>query len=127
MNAQLKDARALKGQHGLTRIFNAAGYSLAGLQAAWQGEAAFRQLVLLNAILLPLACLLEVTSVERLLLILVPMLALVVELLNSAIEATVDRISLDLHPLSKRAKDMGSAAQLITLALIVLTWTHILL
>lgn len=127
MNAQLKDARALKGQRGLTRIFNAAGYSLAGLQAAWQGEAAFRQLVLLNAILLPLACLLEVTSVERLLLILVPMLALVVELLNSAIEATVDRISLDLHPLSKRAKDMGSAAQLITLALIVLTWTHILL
>lgn len=127
MNTQLKDARALKGQRGLTRIFNAAGYSLAGLQAAWQGEAAFRQLVLLNAILLPLACLLEVTSVERLLLILVPMLALVVELLNSAIEATVDRISLDLHPLSKRAKDMGSAAQLITLALIVLTWTYILL
>lgn len=76
----------------------------------------------MNAILLPLACLLEVTSTERLLLILVPLLALVVELLNSAIEATVDRISLDLHPLlSKRAKDMGSAAQLITLALIVLT------
>lgn len=128
MNAQLKDVHALKGQHGLTRIFNAASYSLAGLQLAWQGEAAFRQLVLLNAILLPLACPLEVTSAERRLLILVPLLALVVELLNSAIEATVDRISLDLHPLlSKRAKDMGSAAQLITLALIVLTWTHILL
>lgn len=77
---------------------------------------------------MPLACLLEVTSVERLLLILVPLLALVVELLNSTIETTVDRISLDLHPLlSKRAKDMGSAAQLITLALIVLTWTYILL
>lgn len=127
MNTQHTDASALKGQRGLIRILNAAGYSLAGLQAAWQGEAAFRQLVLLNTVLLPLAFLLDVSPVERLLLMLMPLLALVVELLNSAIEATVDRISLDLHPLSRQAKDMGSAAQLITLALVALTWIHILL
>lgn len=121
------DALSLKGQRGLARILNAAGYSLAGLRDAYRGEAAFRQLLLLNGVLLPLAFLLDVTRSERLLLILMPLLALVVELLNSAIEATVDRISLSLHPLSKRAKDMGSAAQFITLVMITLTWAIVLL
>lgn len=125
--ADTTDALSLKGRTGLRRIFDAAGYSLMGLQAAYRGEAAFRQLLLLNALLLPLACLLDVTRSERLLLMIVPLLSLIVELLNSAIEATVDRISLSLHPLSKQAKDMGSAAQFIALLLIGLTWGVILL
>lgn len=121
------NALSLKGRSGLTRLLNAVGYSLAGLQAAFRGEAAFRQLLIMNAVLLPLACLVDATPGERVLLILVPALALVVELLNSAIEATVDRISLSIHPLSKQAKDMGSAAQFIMLILIALTWGLILL
>ncbi|MDO9620140.1 MAG: diacylglycerol kinase [Pseudomonas sp.] len=121
------DALSFKGRRGLRRILDAGGYSLMGLQAAYRGEAAFRQLLLLNVVLLPLACLVDVTRSERLLLMLVPLLSLIVELLNSAIEATVDRISLSLHPLSKQAKDMGSAAQFIALLLIGLTWGLILL
>lgn len=121
------DAQALKGRTGLTRILHAGGYSLAGLRAAYRGEAAFRQLLLLNAVLIPTACLLDVSRGERALLILAPFLALIVELLNSAIEAAIDRISLALHPLSKQAKDMGSAAQLLALTLIALTWGVILL
>jgi diacylglycerol kinase (ATP) len=127
MNDDTTDALTLKGRSGLARIWHATGYSLAGLQAAYRGEAAFRQLLLLNGLLLPLACLVDVSRAERTLLILVPLLALVVELLNSAIEATVDRISLSLHPLSKQAKDMGSAAQLIALNMIGLTWGMLLL
>lgn len=121
------DALSLKGRTGLRRILDASGYSLMGLQAAYRGEAAFRQLLLLNVVLLPLACLVDVTRSERLLLMIVPLLSLIVELLNSAIEATVDRISLSIHPLSKQAKDMGSAAQFIALLLIGLTWGMILL
>jgi diacylglycerol kinase (ATP) len=125
--AETHDALSLKGRTGLRRILDAGGYSLMGLQAAYRGEAAFRQLLLLNVLLLPLACLVDVTRSERVLLIIVPMLGLIVELLNSAIEATVDRISLSLHPLSKQAKDMGSAAQFIALALVAVTWGLILL
>ncbi|MCO3512331.1 diacylglycerol kinase [Pseudomonas aeruginosa] len=95
-----------KGQTGLKRILNATGYSLAGFLAAFRGEAAFRQLVLLNVVLIPVA---------------------IVELLNSAIEATVDRVSLERHPLSKNAKDMGSAAQFVALTVITVTWATILL
>jgi diacylglycerol kinase (ATP) len=126
-SADTHDALALKGRTGLRRILDAGGYSLMGLRAAYRGEAAFRQLLLLNAVLLPLACLVDVSRSERLLLMLVPLLSLIVELLNSAIEATVDRISLSIHPLSKQAKDMGSAAQFIALLLIGLTWAMILL
>lgn len=120
-------ARSLKGRTGLSRILHATGYSLAGLTAAFRGEAAFRQLVLLNAVLFPIACLVDVSRGERALLIIAPLLALAVELLNSAIEATVDRISLSIHPLSRQAKDMGSAAQLVTLLAIGVTWAVILL
>ncbi|HKS14075.1 MAG TPA: diacylglycerol kinase [Pseudomonas sp.] len=116
-----------KGQTGLKRIFNAAGYSLDGLRAAFKGEAAFRQLVLLNVLLVPLAFWLPVSRAERAVLIAVSMLGLIVELFNSAIEAAIDRISLDRHPLSKNAKDMGSAAQLVALAMIALVWGVILL
>ena len=116
-----------KGQTGLKRIFNAAGYSLDGLRAAFTGEAAFRQLLLINLLLIPLAFYVEVSRVERALMIAVCLLALIVELLNSAVEAAIDRISLDLHPLSKTAKDMGSAAQFVSLTLIGSVWLVILL
>jgi len=125
--AESLDAATLKGRQGLRRIVQAGGYSLAGLRAAYVGEAAFRQVVLLNLLLIPLAFLLDVSRVERAVLIAVVLLAPIVELLNSAIEATVDRISLELHPLSKRAKDMGSAAQLLTMTLIAVVWAAILL
>jgi len=121
------DGAALKGRSGLVRIWYACGYSLAGLRAAYAGEAAFRQLAWLSLLLIPLALLLDVSRVERAVLIAVVFLALIVELLNSAIEATVDRISFELHPLSKQAKDMGSAAQLLALCLIGLVWAVILI
>lgn len=116
-----------KGQTGLKRILNATGYSFDGLRAAFTGEAAFRQLVLLNVVLVPVSFLLQVSRVERTVLIAVCLLALIVELLNSAIEAAIDRISLERHPLSKNAKDMGSAAQFVALTMIVLVWAVILL
>ncbi|WP_448679809.1 diacylglycerol kinase [Pseudomonas nicosulfuronedens] len=120
-------ASPFKGQTGLKRIFNAAGYSLAGFAAAFKGEAAFRQLVLINVILIPLSFFFDVTRGERALLIAVCLLALIVELLNSAIEAVVDRVSLERHPLSKNAKDMGSAAQFVALTIITVTWAGVLL
>ncbi|MCV4262985.1 diacylglycerol kinase [Pseudomonas capsici] len=116
-----------KGQTGLKRILNAAGYSFDGLSAAFKGEAAFRQLVLLNVVLIPLSFVVNVSRGEQALLIAVCLLALIVELLNSAVEAAIDRISLDLHPLSKNAKDMGSAAQLVALSMIAVVWGLVLL
>ena len=115
-----------KGQTGLKRILNAASYSLDGLRAAFFGEAAFRQLVLLNLVLIPSAFLLDVSRGERALMVAVCLLALIVELLNSAIEAAIDRISLERHPLSKNAKDMGSAAQLLGLINLAVVWGGIL-
>lgn len=104
----------------------AAKYSLDGLLAAYRGEAAFRQLLFLNLVLIPAACLVTATRAERVLLIIAPLFSLIVELFNSAIEAAVDRVSLAIHPLSKQAKDMGSAAQMLALILIALTWGIIL-
>ncbi|QRY82054.1 diacylglycerol kinase [Pseudomonas sp. PDNC002] len=120
-------ASPFKGQTGLKRVLNATGYSLAGFAAAFKGEAAFRQLVLINVILIPLSFFCDVTRGERALMIAVCLLALIVELLNSAIEAVVDRVSLERHPLSKNAKDMGSAAQFVALTIITVTWAGILL
>ena len=120
-------AADLKSRSGVGRILKAGGYSMAGFKAAYQSEAAFRQLVLLAVIFIPLAFFFEVTPVERGLLIGVVWVSLIVELLNSAIEATVDRISLELHPLSGQAKDMGSAAQFIALTLVGSVWALILL
>lgn len=119
-------AEQLKSQKGVKRIILAYCYSVAGLKVAFQKETAFRQLLLLNLLLLPLAFMLDVSHIERAVMIAVLLLALIVELLNSAIEATVDRISLELHPLSKQAKDMGSAAQLVVLALVAMVWSVIL-
>ena len=114
-------------KRGWRHIPAAMRYSLQGLRTAFLGEAAFRLVVLLNLVLIPLAFYLELNAVERALLIGVSLLALVVELLNSALEAAVDRISLAQHPLSKNAKDMGSAAQLVTFVLILVVWTLVLL
>lgn len=121
------DAQALKSRPGPARLLAALGYSAAGLAAAWRHEAAFRQLCALACVLLPVAFWLDLARVERALLVGVVLLALIVELVNSAIEATVDRISLELHPLSKRAKDLGSAAQLLALTLIATVWAVVLL
>ncbi|WP_137938233.1 diacylglycerol kinase [Chitinivorax sp. B] len=115
-----------KGKTGIRRILNAASYSLDGLKAAYTGEAAFRQLTWMALVLVPLAFWLEVTRLEKALLIAVVLFSLVIELFNSAVEAAIDRISLERHELSKRAKDMGSAAQMIGLCIIALTWGLIL-
>lgn len=121
------DTSALKSKSGLGRVAKAAGYSLAGLAAAWRHEAAFRQLSLLACVLIPVAFMVGSTPVERALLVLPVLMSLAIELVNSAIEAVVDRVSLEIHPLSKRAKDLGSAAQLVGLVSIAVVWLAVLL
>ena len=116
-----------KGKTGLQRVLNAAGYSWAGLTAAFRHEDAFRQEVFLAALLVPLAAYLGDTGIERALMIGAVLLVLIVELLNSAVEAAVDRISLERHDLIKRAKDMGSAAVMIALVNVVVVWGLVLL
>lgn len=116
-----------KGKTGIKRILNATQYSLAGFKAAFQHEAAFRQIIFINIILIPITFFLELSAAEQAIMIAVCLLAVIVELFNSAIEAVVDRVSLEKHQLSKNAKDMGSAAQFVALAMIFLTWTIILL
>jgi diacylglycerol kinase (ATP) len=111
---------------GLRRLINALGYSLSGLRLAWKDEAAFRQEVILAIILVPVAFMMPVGEIQRVLLVGSVMLVLVVEMINSAIEAVVDRVSLDIHPLAKKAKDMGSAAVLLALANAILIWIMIL-
>jgi len=111
---------------GLRRIFNATRYSWAGLRAAWRNEAAFRQESLLGLLLTPLALWLGDNSVERALLLGSLLLVIIVELLNTGIEAVVDRIGPERHELSKRAKDAGSAAVFMTLLLVGLVWSFIL-
>jgi len=110
------------GNTGIRRIIRAATYSSQGLLAAWRYEAAFRQELALTLVLLPLAFWLGQDAYERMLLIGVCILVLIVELLNSAIEAAIDRHGDDQHELSGRAKDLGSAAVLFSLLLVVLVW-----
>jgi len=116
-----------KGKTGLVRLWNACGYSLAGFRAAFKHEDAFRQETLLAIILIPLALWLPVTPVGKALMIASVLLVIIVELLNSAIEATVDRISLENHDLAKRAKDIGSAAVLVSLLNVIVVWGLVLL
>jgi len=116
-----------KGKTGLTRLWNALHYSVDGLRAAYRHEDAFRQEVWLTLILVPTALLLPVGTVAKALMIGSVLLVLVVELLNSAVEATVDRISLENHRLAKRAKDIGSAAVLIALLNVAAVWLLVLL
>lgn len=111
-----------KGHRGVRRLVNALFFSLSGLALAFRHESAFRQEIALAAVLLPTALLLPVAPAERVLLAGSVLLVLVVELLNSSVEAAIDRIGLDTHRLSKRAKDLGSAAVLVALGLLLLTW-----
>jgi len=115
-----------KGKTGLRRLWNAFHYSLAGFKAAYQNEDAFRQESLLAAVLIPLALCLPAGGVGKALMIGSVLLVLVVELLNSAVEATVDRISLEDHQLAKRAKDIGSAAVLLSLVNLAVVWALVL-
>lgn len=116
-----------KGRTGLVRLWNAMHYSLAGLKAAYRHEDAFRQEVHLAILLIPLTFLLPATNIGRALMIGSVLLVLIVELLNSAVEATVDRISLEHHRLAKRAKDIGSAAVLISLINVAIVWLLVLI
>ena len=116
-----------KGKTGLKRIWNALFYSIAGLSAAFRHEDAFRQEVVLAAVLVPTALFLPVAALAKALMIFSVLLVLMVELLNSAIEAAVDHASLEQHPLAKRAKDIGSAAVLVSLLNAVITWLLLLM
>ncbi|MBF9001925.1 diacylglycerol kinase [Vibrio sp. NFV-1] len=115
-----------KNPQGLKRLIKASRYSVQGLKAAFKNEAAFREEVLLACILIPIACWLDVTHVERILMISSLLMVMVVELLNSAVEAVVDRIGSEYHELAGRAKDMGSAAVLIMMVITAFVWVGIL-
>lgn len=115
-----------KGASGLRRLRNAAGCSAAGLRAAWRHEQAFRQEIYLAIPLVLFACMVGVGAAGRALMIASVLLVLVVELLNSAIETLVDRISLEQHALSGRAKDLGSAAVLLGIVNAVAVWIIVL-
>ena len=110
------------GNTGLRRIVNATLFSFAGLKTAWQSEAAFRQECLLAVVLIPAGVWLGQNAVERALLIGTCLLVLIVELLNTAVEYVVDRVGTDHHRLSGQAKDVGSAAVFMSLALVVVVW-----
>lgn len=115
-----------KGKTGLRRVWNALFYSIEGFRAAYQHEDAFRQEALVAAILIPIALFLPESGVGKALMIASVLLVLLVELLNSAVEATVDRISLENHQLAKRAKDIGSAAVFVSLLNVVVVWALVL-
>jgi diacylglycerol kinase (ATP) len=118
---------AKPGETGLRRIVSACGYSLQGLRACWRSEAAFRQEVLAAVVLVPLAFVLGDTGVEIALLLGTCLLVLIVEVLNSSIEAVVDRIGHEHHDLSGMAKDLGSAAVMLSILTLVTTWGLVLL
>ena len=115
-----------KGRTGFTRLLNALRYSINGFGSAFRHEEAFRQEVLLAAVLIPLALWLEADGIGRALLVTSVLAVLVVELLNSAVEAAVDRISLENHRLAKRAKDIGSAAVFLSLVNVAVVWGLVL-
>ena len=115
-----------KGKTGIKRLANAFTYSVAGTLASFKHEDAFRQEVILSAILIPLAIYLGQTAIEQALMISSVLLVIIAELLNSSVEATVDRISVKRHKLSKRAKDIGSAAVFFSLVNAAVIWFLIL-
>ena len=127
MPSAAEDLRTVTAEKatGLARFARAALFSLAGLKAAWKSEIAFRQECTLAVIMIPAAFWLGTSYLERLLLILTVLLVLIVELLNSAVEAVVDRVSRDHHELSGQATDMGSAAVMLSLVLTLAVWSTI--
>jgi diacylglycerol kinase (ATP) len=120
------DSTSLKGARGVRRLVNATRYSLDGLRAAWRHEDAFRQEFVLAVVLAPIALLLPLPAADKVLLVGSLLLVLIVELLNTAIEAAVDRDSVRIDALGKRAKDYGSAAVMIALVIAAFTWATIL-
>jgi diacylglycerol kinase (ATP) len=124
---QAKQINPHKGKTGLRRVWNALFYSMDGFRAAFRHEDAFRQEVLLACLLIPFAVFLPASGVGKALMVGSVLLVLIVELLNSAVEATVDRISLENHLLAKRAKDLGSAAVFVSLVNVVMVWGFVLL
>jgi diacylglycerol kinase (ATP) len=126
MEKELESAASCKGKKGPIRLWNALGYSRDGLAAAWQNEAAFREELLLAAITIPLAFYLGHSGTERALMAGSIILILIVEILNSAVEAVVDKASPEKNVLAKRAKDMGSAAVLLSLLNAAIVWACLL-
>jgi len=122
----MSDYKEFKGKQGIVRLINALGYSRDGLASAWKNEAAFREETLLAAVAIPLAIFLGQTGVERALLIGSILLILIVEILNSGLEAIVDKASPEKHELAKQAKDMGSAAVLLSLVNAAVVWACVL-
>lgn len=123
---EAQDSRALrndkKGKRGFRRIYNALFYSLNGIKSAWIEEEAFRQILLISIILIPLGIYLGDSFSAKVMLVLPCILAIMAELINSAIENAIDFTSLELHPLAKKAKDMGSALQLIACVFLACVW-----
>lgn len=115
-----------KGKTGLRRLLQASRNSFDGLRHAWRHESAVRQEIVLACVLIPIACVLRVSAAERVLLIGSVLLLLIVELLNTSVEAAIDRIGYERHDLSKLAKDLGSAAVGVSLLLLGITWVLIL-
>lgn len=115
-----------KSKSGFKRIVAATGYSIEGFKSAWASEHAFRQELLMVVIGTVIALFLPISSFQKLFLIAVLVLVLIVELINSAIEAIVDRVSLERHPLSKNAKDFGSAAVLLAVLIAAASWAVVL-
>jgi len=125
-NTNSHEESPFKGKTGLRRLINAMGYSYEGFKAAFKHEDAFRQEVFLTILLIPLALYLEQEAIPRVIMIGSLFLVLIAELLNSAVEAVVDRVSIERHALAKRAKDIGSAAVFVALTNVVVTWGLIL-
>ncbi len=115
------------GNTGITRIIRAFGFSMKGFRAAWKHEAAFRQEVALTVVLAPLAFVVAETMIQLALLLSTLFIVLITEILNSAVEAAVDRISAEQHDLAGRAKDMGSAAVFLSLSMTAVIWGLVIL
>ena len=115
-----------KGKTGLRRLLNAFWYSMAGFRAAYKHEDAFRMETLLAIVLIPLALWLPVSHIGKAMMISSVLLVIIIELINSAIEATVDHTSLDNHPLAKRAKDIGSSAVFVSTMNVLIVWGLVL-
>ena len=120
-----KSAESLKGKQGLVRLINATRYSLQGIQAGIKHEAAFREELILAIVLIPVALLLPVSTLEKIVLIECTLLVPFEEIINSAIEACVDRFGNEIHPLAGRAKDMGSAGVFFALIIAAIAWLGI--
>lgn len=115
-------AENLKGKTGLIRLIKAMGYSIDGFKAAYSNEAAFRQVFWLNSTLVLLIIILPFKIEIRMILVLASFLSLIIELINTGLEASIDHTSTDIHPLAKIGKDVGSAAQFLILALLITLW-----